>query len=166
MDMQISMNEGKLFTGGQHNGAALYMTAKPINGRENWAYQHDTADSDSDMGSHNDEAIARQLPHADEEKGMTYGTSTHSIILDISTNNFVDMVTVKTLKNVSVPGPVSLNHRLVWNNLNKTQQLLWIIFVNNSGKKLQWCFIVSDFQRLWTDWSGRLSSRLPRWVAH
>uniref|UniRef100_H3CKV8 Solute carrier family 26 member 6 n=1 Tax=Tetraodon nigroviridis TaxID=99883 RepID=H3CKV8_TETNG len=37
---------------------------------------------------------------ADEEKGMTCGSGTHSIILDISTTNFVDMVTVKTLKNI------------------------------------------------------------------
>lgn len=133
----VRINEGKLFTGSdQQSGTALHMTVKPgyrlSNGRENWAYQHDTADSDSDMGSHGDDAIPAHPPHADEEKGMTCGSGTHSIILDISTTNFVDMVTVKTLKNVS--GPVSLNHRLVQNNVNKTQQLLGMIFINNSEK--------------------------------
>uniref|UniRef100_H3CKV7 Solute carrier family 26 member 6 n=2 Tax=Tetraodon nigroviridis TaxID=99883 RepID=H3CKV7_TETNG len=88
----------------EQSGTALHMTVKPgyrlSNGRENWAYQHDTADSDSDMGSHGDDAIPAHPPHADEEKGMTCGSGTHSIILDISTTNFVDMVTVKTLKNI------------------------------------------------------------------
>lgn len=128
MNNQISMgmNEGKLFTGSdQQYGAVFYMTPKPVNGlcngKENWAYQHDTGDSDSDMGSHGDDAITEQCPHADEKKRMTCESTTHSIILDISTSNFVDMVTVKTLKNVSVPGPVSLNHRLIRNNVNKTQ---------------------------------------------
>ncbi|CAF95115.1 unnamed protein product, partial [Tetraodon nigroviridis] len=101
----VRINEGKLFTGSdQQSGTALHMTVKPgyrlSNGRENWAYQHDTADSDSDMGSHGDDAIPAHPPHADEEKGMTCGSGTHSIILDISTTNFVDMVTVKTLKNI------------------------------------------------------------------
>lgn len=122
--LSLGMNEGKLCTGSyQKNGTAFYMTAKPVNGLsyggENWAYQHDTADSDSEMGSRSNDAITGQPPHADEEKGTTCGSGTHSIILDISTTNFVDMVTVKTLKNVSVPRPVSLNHRLLQNNVNK-----------------------------------------------
>lgn len=178
----MEINDGKLFTGSDQNyGSVLYMTAKAVNGHskgsENWAYQHDTADSDSDTGSHCNDAITGQPPHADEEKGMLCESGTHSIILDISTTNFVDMVTVKTLKNVSVPGPASLKHRLIQNNVNKAQlllisyyeSLLWVIMnhsINNSGKKLQLCFILSDIQRLWTGWFGHLSSRLPRWVAH
>lgn len=125
-DSHVSMeiNDGKLFTGSdQHYGTVLYMTAKAVNGlnkgRENWAYQHDTTDSDSDVGSHGDDAITGQPPHADEENRMTCESGTHSIILDISTTNFVDMVTVKTLKNVSVPGPVSPNHKSIQNNVNK-----------------------------------------------
>lgn len=135
--MSTGMNEGKLFAGSdQQNGTALHTTAKPVNGlsngRENWAYQHDTADSDSDVGSRGDDAITGQLQHVDEEKGMTCGSgTTHSIILDISTTNFVDMVTVKTLKNVGVPGPVP--HKLAWNNINNTFVLICIIFRNNSA---------------------------------
>lgn len=119
--ISLGMNGGKLFTGSGHqNGTALYMIGKPVNGlsngTENWAYQHDAADSDSDMGSHGDEALTGRSPHADEEMRMTCESGTHSIILDISTTNFVDMVTVKTLKNVSVPTPASLR-----NNINKTR---------------------------------------------
>lgn len=103
--ISIGMNESKVLTGSD------LQNTKPVNGfsngQENWAYQHDTADSDSDVGSHGDDAITGQPQHADEGKGMTCGFGTHSIILDISTTNFVDTVTVKTLKNVGVPGPVS-----------------------------------------------------------
>lgn len=152
------MNEGKLFTGSyQQNGTALYMIPNSVNGlsngRENWAYQHDTADSDSDMGSRGDDAIAGHPLHADEERGMMCGSGTHSIILDISTTNFVDMVTVKTLKNVSVPSPVSLVHGLVRNNVNKTQLSYYEYFLkDNSGKKsFSHILFFSDIQRLWTD---------------
>lgn len=104
------MNESKVLTGSD------LQKPKPVNGlsngQQNWAYQHDTTDSDSDVGSR-DDAITGQLQHADEGKGMTCGFGTHSIILDISTTNFVDTVTVKTLKNVGVPGSVSLKHKLV-----------------------------------------------------
>lgn len=120
------MNESKLFTGSDlQKGITLHTTAKAVNGlgngQENWAYHHDTTDSDSDVGSHANDAITGQPQHADEEKGMTCGVGTHSIILDISTTNFADMVTVKTLKNVCVRSPVSLNLEFVWNNVNRTQ---------------------------------------------
>lgn len=108
------MNESKVLTGSD------LQKPKPVNGlsngQQNWAYQHDTTDSDSDVGSGGDDAITGQLQHADEGKGTTCGFGTHSIILDISTTNFVDTVTVKTLKNVGVPGPVSRKHKLAWNN--------------------------------------------------
>ncbi|XP_031695104.1 solute carrier family 26 member 6 [Anarrhichthys ocellatus] len=62
-------------------------------GRVNWAYQHDTAasDSDSDAGCHVDGSITQASPRA---------SATHSVVLDVSTTSFVDMVAVKTLKNI------------------------------------------------------------------
>lgn len=108
------MNESKVLTGSD------LQRPKPVNGlsngQQNWAYQHDTTESDSDVGSRGNDAITGQRQHADEEKGVTCGFATHSIILDISTTNFVDTVTVKTLENVGVPGPISLKHKWVWNN--------------------------------------------------
>lgn len=96
------MNENKVLT------ESDLQKPKPANGlsngQQNWAYQHDTTDSDSDVGSRGDDAITGQPQHADEGKGTACGFGTHSIILDISTTNFVDTVTVKTLKNVGVPG--------------------------------------------------------------
>lgn len=114
----MEMKESKLFAGSdRQKGITLHTRAKAVNGlgngQENWAYHHDTTDSDSDVGSHGNDAITGQPQHADEEKGMACRVSMHSIILDISTTNFVDMVTVKTLKNVCVPSPVSLNLKLV-----------------------------------------------------
>lgn len=104
---QISMGVNEALRGSyQQNGMTFYMATKPVNGlgdgRENWAYQNDTADSDSDVGSGGDDATARHLQRADEEKRMTSQSGTHSIVLDVSTTNFADMVTVKTLKNVRV----------------------------------------------------------------
>lgn len=144
--ISLGMNGGKLFTGsGQQNGTALYMIGKPVNGlsngAENWAYHHDADDSDSDMGSHGDDALTGRSPHADEEMRMTCGSGTHSIILDMSTSNFVDMVTVKTLKNVSVPAPVSLNRRCVRNDINKTQLSNSELFLEIIQEKLQSCFL-------------------------
>lgn len=144
-EISTGMNEGKLFAGSdQQNGTTLQMTAKPVNGlsngQQNWAYQHDTTDSDSDVGSRGDDAITGQLQHTDEEKGMTCGSgTTHSIILDISTTNFVDMVTVKTLKNVGVPGPVP--HKFVWDN---TFVLMCIIFRNTSAFVMFYSFRYSE----------------------
>ncbi|TWW56761.1 Solute carrier family 26 member 6 [Takifugu flavidus] len=94
--ISIGMNESKVLTGSDLQNQRPGLS----NGQQNWAYQHDTTDSDSDVGSRGDDAITGQPQHADEEKGMTCGFGTHSIILDISTTNFVDMVTVKTLKNI------------------------------------------------------------------
>lgn len=102
------MNEGKVATGlkesDQQNGAALYTMEKPKNGftggQANWAYQHDTTDSDSDKGSHSNDSITSELQQVEEGDGPTRGCTTHSIILDISTTSFADTVTVKTLKNV------------------------------------------------------------------
>ncbi|XP_028265194.1 solute carrier family 26 member 6-like [Parambassis ranga] len=64
-------------------------------GQLNFAYQPDTAmsDSDSDPGCCDYNSITH---HGDDGKG----SSTHSIILDISTTSFVDTVTVKTLTNI------------------------------------------------------------------
>ncbi|TKS77695.1 Solute carrier family 26 member 6 [Collichthys lucidus] len=74
-------------------------SANDHNGQVNWAYQHDTAmsDSDSDKGCH---SVTQVSPHSDEEKEQACGSGTHSIILDISTTSFVDTATVKTLKNI------------------------------------------------------------------
>lgn len=101
------MSEAKLFTGpDQEGGIALDARAKPANGlsggRQNWAYQHDAAASDSDIGSAGgDDDLSGHPPHADEEKGRACRSGTHSVILDISTTNFADVVTVKTFTNVS-----------------------------------------------------------------
>lgn len=148
--VSIEMNKAKLFTGpDEQNGTASYMTAK-LNakwlgkGRDNWAYQRDAADSDSDLDGP-DDAISSLPAHADGEKGMTHASGTHSIILDISTTNFVDTVTVKTFKNVSVPGTVSLSRRLVRKYLHRALLRYYeSLFINNSGKRIQPCFILSD----------------------
>lgn len=99
------MNEGKITTGlkrsDQQNSAALYMAKNGFSGGQaNWAYQHDTTDSDSDKGSHGDDSITSELQQVEEGDGPTCGSGTHSIILDISTTSFADTVTVKTLENV------------------------------------------------------------------
>lgn len=103
------MTEGKFsagFQGQNHqNGVALYLTENPANsldkGQVNWAFRHETYDSDSDTGN-GDDSHTQELPYGDEQKERTLGVDTHSIILDISTTSFVDTVTVKTLKNVRV----------------------------------------------------------------
>uniref|UniRef100_A0A3Q3JDU6 STAS domain-containing protein n=1 Tax=Monopterus albus TaxID=43700 RepID=A0A3Q3JDU6_MONAL len=71
-------------------------------GHINQAYQHDTSmlSSDSDTSCHGDDSIDKVSHDGDEEKGKAYGSCTHSIILDISTTNFVDIVAVNTLKNI------------------------------------------------------------------
>ncbi|KAM7411780.1 hypothetical protein PAMA_021651 [Pampus argenteus] len=87
----------------QENGVALSMTENSTNslcqGQINWSYKHDTAmsDSDSDTAYHGDDSITQVSQQCEDEKGRA--SSTHSIILDISTTSFVDTVTVKTLKN-------------------------------------------------------------------
>lgn len=100
------MNEVKV-SAGLKGQSSLSMTETSSNdhnkGQVNWAYQHDTAmsDSDSDKGCH---SITQVSPHSDEEKEQACGSGTHSIVLDISTTSFVDTATVKTLKNVCVCG--------------------------------------------------------------
>lgn len=100
------MNEGKVSNPNQQNGVALCPTENPTNslnkGQVNWAYRHETTNSESDMGCQGDDSHTQESHYGDEEKGRTCGLGTHSIILDISTTSFVDTVTVKTLKNVCV----------------------------------------------------------------
>ncbi|XP_026188313.1 solute carrier family 26 member 6-like isoform X2 [Mastacembelus armatus] len=69
-------------------------TEGPDMGQVNWAYQHDTSTLNLDS-SHGDD-----VHHDGEENRRACGSHTHSIILDISTTNFMDIVTVNTLKNI------------------------------------------------------------------
>lgn len=71
-------------------------------GHVNWAYRHETTDTESDIGCQDDDSNTQPSHNGDEEQGRACGSDTHSIILDISTTSFVDTVTVKTLKNVCV----------------------------------------------------------------
>lgn len=98
------MNEGKV-----SNPNLTENTTNSLNkGQVNWAYRHETTDSDSDMGCQGDDSHTQESHYGDEEKGRTCGLDTHSIILDISTTSFVDTVTVKTLKNVCVCQDLSM----------------------------------------------------------
>ncbi|KAM4562534.1 solute carrier family 26 member 6-like [Odontesthes bonariensis] len=100
------LNEGTDYTAtketSNQNGVALSSATNSLSkGQVNWAYQADTpmSDSDSNKGGHVYENI--HVAHfGDEEKGKTFRSDTHSIILDISTTSFVDTVTVTTLKNI------------------------------------------------------------------
>lgn len=71
-------------------------------GQVNWAYQHEKTicTSDSDVGAHYDDIINTVSQPGDKEKSS--GLGLHSIILDLSTTNFVDTVCVITLKNVRI----------------------------------------------------------------
>ncbi|XP_076023234.1 solute carrier family 26 member 6-like [Genypterus blacodes] len=105
----IQLNQNQITPEGkstlQGTAVVLNLTDTPkngIDGQVNWAYQHDTAmsDSDSDRGCHADDSITQTSHKGDVEEGMGCGSQTHSIILDLSTTSFVDTVTVKTLKNI------------------------------------------------------------------
>uniref|UniRef100_A0A3B3ZS75 STAS domain-containing protein n=1 Tax=Periophthalmus magnuspinnatus TaxID=409849 RepID=A0A3B3ZS75_9GOBI len=76
---------------GNGNDYPSHMTE--TKGQINWAYQHDAATLETDSDTDNSQI-------EDEAKGNA-NQKTHSIILDMSTTNFVDTVTIKTLKNVS-----------------------------------------------------------------
>uniref|UniRef100_A0A8C6TMU0 Si:ch211-117c9.2 n=1 Tax=Neogobius melanostomus TaxID=47308 RepID=A0A8C6TMU0_9GOBI len=79
--------------GHSHGNGAPSLMAE-TKGKVNWAYQHDAATLDTE--SDTDTRQTQDGVSADEEQ------KTHSIILDLSTTSFVDTVTVKTLKNVSI----------------------------------------------------------------
>lgn len=119
------MTEGKFsagFQGQNHqNGVALYRTENPAKsldkGQVNWAFQHETFDSDSDTGN-GDDIHMQESHYGGEQRERTFGVDTHSIILDISTTSFVDTVTVKTLKNVRVCKGL---HMMAKNTLNKNK---------------------------------------------
>uniref|UniRef100_A0A3B3ZR66 STAS domain-containing protein n=1 Tax=Periophthalmus magnuspinnatus TaxID=409849 RepID=A0A3B3ZR66_9GOBI len=76
---------------GNGNDYPSHMTE--TKGQINWAYQHDAATLETDSDTDNSQI-------EDEAKGNA-NQKTHSIILDMSTTNFVDTVTIKTLKNVT-----------------------------------------------------------------
>ncbi|XP_034551763.1 solute carrier family 26 member 6 [Notolabrus celidotus] len=88
----------------QENGVALNPKQTSTNslstGQVNLAYQCDSTMSDSDSETGGDGSITKVSHTRDKEEGKASGSSTHSIILDISTTGFVDTVTVKTLKNI------------------------------------------------------------------
>lgn len=99
------------FTGTQQpNGVNPYVPENSTNsnskGHVNWAYRHETTDTESDIGCQDDDSNTQPSHNGDEEQGRACGSDTHSIILDISTTSFVDTVTVKTLKNVCVCLPL------------------------------------------------------------
>ncbi|XP_055078959.1 solute carrier family 26 member 6-like [Periophthalmus magnuspinnatus] len=75
---------------GNGNDYPSHMTE--TKGQINWAYQHDAATLETDSDTDNSQI-------EDEAKGNA-NQKTHSIILDMSTTNFVDTVTIKTLKNI------------------------------------------------------------------
>lgn len=89
----MTESQSKDLNGHSHKNGALSLKAE-TNGQVNWTYEHDAAtlDTDSDTDT-----------HQSEDRVWTNEVSrTHSIILDLSTTSFVDTVTVKTLKNVSM----------------------------------------------------------------
>uniref|UniRef100_UPI0037E7206B solute carrier family 26 member 6 n=1 Tax=Semicossyphus pulcher TaxID=241346 RepID=UPI0037E7206B len=102
---ESQQNEEEVSAGqSQGNNVALSLTQTSTNGlsngQVNLAYEYDTNMSDSDSDTNGDNSINKVSHNDDEEKGKAGGSSTHSIILDISTTGFVDTVTVKTLKNI------------------------------------------------------------------
>lgn len=95
------------FTGAhQPNSVNPYVPENSTNsnskGHVNWAYRHETTDTESDIGCQDKDSNTQPSHNGDEEQRRACGSDTHSIILDISTTSFVDTVTVKTLKNVCV----------------------------------------------------------------
>lgn len=105
---ELDVNEREVSAGttGQSHGNSVVLNLTAANslskGQVNWAYQPDTtmSDSDSETGCHGDDSTTQVSQQSDEETGRACGSGTHSIILDISTTNFVDTVTVKTLKSI------------------------------------------------------------------
>ncbi|KAM9428924.1 testis anion transporter 1-like [Salvelinus alpinus] len=69
----------------------------------NWAFeqQGNGFDQDSKTGIHGDDHITQTSSTGGEgEMGRSSVNDTHTIILDLSTTNFADTATVKTLKNI------------------------------------------------------------------
>uniref|UniRef100_A0A8C6TSH2 Si:ch211-117c9.2 n=1 Tax=Neogobius melanostomus TaxID=47308 RepID=A0A8C6TSH2_9GOBI len=92
----LTESQSKVPTGlnGHSHGNGAPSLMAETKGKVNWAYQHDAATLDTE--SDTDTRQTQDGVSADEEQ------KTHSIILDLSTTSFVDTVTVKTLKNVSI----------------------------------------------------------------
>lgn len=90
----LTDSQSKVATGlnGHNHGNGVPSLTAETNGKVNWAYQNDAAALDTE--SDTDTRQTEDRRSADKEQ------RTHSIILDLSTTNFVDTVTVKTLKNI------------------------------------------------------------------
>ncbi|KAM9428794.1 solute carrier family 26 member 6-like isoform 1-T1 [Salvelinus alpinus] len=85
------------------NQTAIALVDRPINGQVNWAFeqQGNGFDQDSKTGIHGDDHITQTSSTGGEgEMGRSSVNDTHTIILDLSTTNFADTATVKTLKNI------------------------------------------------------------------
>ncbi|XP_062314417.1 solute carrier family 26 member 6-like [Osmerus eperlanus] len=79
----------------QGNGIPLSIIEVPTDGQDNWAFSRDSIISDTGTTVDMNQAA---IPAVEEEDWRRLDT--HTIILDFSTSNFADTVTVKTLKNI------------------------------------------------------------------
>ncbi|XP_041702747.1 solute carrier family 26 member 6 [Coregonus clupeaformis] len=84
------------------NQMAISLVDKPTNGQVNWAFEQQGTgfDRGSETGFHSDDHITQMSNTGGGEMGKSSVNDTHTIILDLSTASFVDMATVKTLKNI------------------------------------------------------------------
>uniref|UniRef100_A0A673YKW3 Solute carrier family 26 member 6-like n=1 Tax=Salmo trutta TaxID=8032 RepID=A0A673YKW3_SALTR len=85
------------------NQMAISLVDRPINGQVNWAFEQQGTgfDRGSETGIHGyDHIIQTSSTGGEIEMGRSSVHDTHTIILDLSTTNFADTATVKTLKNI------------------------------------------------------------------
>ncbi|XP_036822674.1 solute carrier family 26 member 6 [Oncorhynchus mykiss] len=85
------------------NQTAIALVDRPINGQVNWGFeqQGNGFDQDSKTDIHGNDHITQMSSTGREgEMGRSSVNDTHTIILDLSTANFADTATVKTLKNI------------------------------------------------------------------
>ncbi|XP_067095221.1 solute carrier family 26 member 6-like [Osmerus mordax] len=79
----------------QGNGIPLSIIEVPTGGQDNWAFSRDSIISDTGTTVDMNQAAIPAVEGEDWRR-----LDTHTIILDFSTSNFADTVTVKTLKNI------------------------------------------------------------------
>ncbi|XP_046895446.1 solute carrier family 26 member 6-like [Hypomesus transpacificus] len=79
----------------QGNGIPLSIIGVPFNGQDNWAFSGDSNDTGTTVDMNK-----TTIPAVEGDGEDWQRLDIHTIILDFSTSNFADTVTVKTLKNI------------------------------------------------------------------